>query len=456
VLSNVYETLVEVDPNLGLRAGLAELWYSSDDSAWVFRLRAGIRLHDGRSLGAADVANSLEHARADTESARRGELADIRAIDIRDERTLVVHTNAPSDTLPARLGNVFIWAPAERAGDPGVGTGPYHLRSGTPSGDTFLDAFPLYSGRPPSIPSVEFKAIPDSGERARQLLGGQVHILVDPPIEQMASFRSGPGFKVISRRGRRVVFLGMDGTREKTPYAESAANPFLDRRVRLAIALAIDRRALAEDVLGGFAESLDQIASPDELGTLKDRVFARPWDPEAARRLLTAAGYPRGFSVALDFDTSPDTEAVAKAVASDLAAVGVRVIERPVPEAEVIGRVERRDTSLYLLVWLSPTGDARTSYASLLHSPVGGLGRDNGGGHSDVSMDRLIETGYGRATPDERGLLLTRLAAKVALDVPIIPLLRTNDSYVVARELEFTPRLDRLIRATEIRWKRPQ
>jgi len=76
---------------------------------------------------------------------------------------------------------------------------------------------------------------------------------------------------------------------------------------------------------------------------------------------------------------------------------------------------------------LSLTGDGRLSYESLLHSAVGGRGHDNGGGYSNPAMDKLIERGLGRLTHDERRLLLARLATKVALDVPIVPLVRSFD-----------------------------
>jgi peptide/nickel transport system substrate-binding protein len=453
VLNNVYETLVEVDPNLALRPGLAESWYAPDDSTWVFRLRADIRCHDGRTLRAGDVAKSLEHARADPASVERGQLADIREIETPDQRTVVLHTDRPSETLPAQLGNVLIWAPAPRAGDPGVGTGPYRVRSWTPGGDILLEAFPGHRGFPPSIPVVAFEAPLDPEEGARRLLRGQVHIVVDPSTEQLAALRGRPGFKAISRRGLRVLFLGMDDARQRTPYTDSSANPFRDRRVRQALALAIDRRKLADEVLHGFAEVVDQIASPDELGAFKDSVFVRPYDPAAARRLLSAAGYAHGFSVSFDFAKSPAIEPVAQALAKDLLQIGVRLILRPELEAQVIGRVERQDTSFYLLAWRSHTGDGRAAYESLLHSSVGGRGRVNGGGYSDGEMDLLIEKSYGPMTPNERRLVLARLANKVAVDVPIIPLLRTDDSYLLAGDLEFVPRLDRNIRVDEIRWK---
>jgi len=455
VLSNVYETLVDLDANLALRPGLAESWYTPDDSTWVFRLREGVRCHDGRALEAADVAKSLEHARDDPASARRGPLAGVRAIEAPDPRTVVLRTDRALDTLAARLTSVFVWAPPLRPGEPGVGTGPYRVRSWTPDGDAVLEAV-ADPRRGPSIPVVTFEVVLDAHERARRLLEGRVHLVVDPPTELRTSLAERPEVYVVRRQGLRVLFLAMDVVRARTPYADPPANPFRDKRVRQGLALAIDRRGLAQGVFKGVSEVVDQVASPHELGAFKDSVPVRPYDPAGAQRLLEAAGYGHGFSVSLDFATGPDTSAIARALQRDLSRIGVRLLLRPALENRFVARIERRDTSLYLMAWNSEIGDGRLSYESLLYSSSGGRGRDNGGGYSDGGMDRLIRDSSRRTTPDERRLLLARLAAKVAMDVPIIPLLRTDDLYAVAEGLAFHPRLDRRIRAADIGWKGPR
>jgi ABC-type transport system substrate-binding protein len=103
ILSNVYEPLVELDGDLALRPALAEAWYTPDESSWVFRLRAGARLHDGRTLEARAVAISLERARSDPRSRVQAELTAVSAIEAPDLRTVVVRTRFPRCQWPVRF-----------------------------------------------------------------------------------------------------------------------------------------------------------------------------------------------------------------------------------------------------------------------------------------------------------------------------------------------------------------
>jgi ABC-type transport system substrate-binding protein len=122
------------------------------------------------------------------------------------------------------------------------------------------------------------------------------------------------------------------------------------------------------------------------------------------------------------------------------------------PEAELSGRVEARDTTLCLRSWTSETGDGRGSYESLLHTRANGLGMANAGGYSDAALDRLIREAAAPLETNRRRMLLARLATKVALDVPVVPLYSMADVYGVVSRLWFQPRLDGQIRAAEIRW----
>jgi ABC-type transport system substrate-binding protein len=103
VLGNVYESLVDLDPTLQLRPGLAESWYTSDETTWVFRLRKGVLLHDGHALRASDVVASLNHARNDPDSRRRVQLAAVQDVSAKDASTIVIRTAMAFNALPLGL-----------------------------------------------------------------------------------------------------------------------------------------------------------------------------------------------------------------------------------------------------------------------------------------------------------------------------------------------------------------
>lgn len=456
VLGNVYEPLVALDADLALVPRLAESWHSPDDLTWVFRLRQGVRRHDGRPLEARDVVASLLRARSDPASKQQTALAVVESIEATDTQTVVVRTRRPFETLPASLSGVLVSVDARPPDQGPVGTGPYRIQAWTPGGTTVLEAFADYWGGAPPIPFVEFRALPDVGERLRQLRSGRVHLVVDVPAEEMAALGADRRLRTASRKGMRVLFLAMDCAREVSPYVGPGRNPFRDPRVRRAVALAVDRQALVSGPLGGLAEVVDRLATAEEMGGAPGPLSPKPADPEEARRLLAIAGYGRGFDVTLDFVPGKfrAIEEVVRSIVAELGRVGIRAVPRDGPPYEAMGRIASQDTSLYLVGWMSDSGEASLSYAALLHSRGGGFGAYNNGGYSDPEVDRLIEEASARHAPGERDEVLQRVAEKVASDVPVVPLYRQVDLYAIARELEFTPRLDRRIEAATIRWRR--
>ncbi len=452
ILSNVYEPLVELDGDLALRPALAEAWYTPDESSWVFRLRAGARLHDGRPLEAREVALSLERARSDPRSRRQAELTAVSAIEAPDPRTVVVRTRFPFAPLPNRLASAPIWADPVRAGESPVGTGPYRVKSGTSGGDTVLEAVEGGRDSPPSIRLLEFRVVRETGEQIALLKRGDVDLVGEVPLEQVSALRSLPGVRLTARKGLLVLFLAMDCSRETSPYVSGPRNPFRDQRVREAVALAIDREALVRGALAGQGEVVDQIVGPQVFG-YHDRLPPRPFDPGRSRRLLAEAGHAAGFDVDLDFLNSESArDSVLAALVKDLAQVGIRVRPRPSDGASLLRRIESRQTALYLMPWISTSGDAGLSADYLLHTPGGGYGVDNGGGYSSPEVDRLLEAASRQLQADARRLLLHAMAVRVHADVPVVPLYRRTDLYATASGLSFVPRLDRQIRGSEIRW----
>jgi peptide/nickel transport system substrate-binding protein len=443
VLSNVYETLVDLDSGLALRPGLAESWHSPDDLTWVFQIRQGVKLHDGRELTAGLVAQSLEDARVHPESRRRVQLAVVQSIEAPDARTLVLKTRRPFDPLPARLSNVAIWAPGQ--GDAAhVGTGPFELVRWSPDGDALLSAFEGYRQGPSQVTEVTFRVLPKPEDRVAALRDGRAQLAVDVPADSLEALRQGRGTSVVVQNGLRVLFLAMD-----------AREQFRDPRLRRAVSLAVDRQALVQGALGGYAEVVEEIVSPQELGGQQEELPERRHDPAEARRLVAEAGFPSGFDVALEYMPQKyrAMEAVARSIAADLLQAGIRVSLVPRTPGEMLARVERQQTSMYVLGWISDNGDGRMSYEYLLHSPVGGFGLDNGGGYSNPAADELIERSLSRLDDVDRRGVLSSLARLIYDDVPVLPLYRQADLYATDARLTWKPRLDRRVRAWDMAWR---
>lgn len=431
ILANVYEPLVERGPDLAIRPRLAESWYSPDERTWVFRLRRGVARHDGRILTAADVVASFERARANPWAA--GALAPVSDVRARGEDEIVFTTREPFDALPARLVYIYVAGQPQ----PGGATGPYRFKAGAPEGNVVLEAFPGYrDGRAP-IASVEFRIIPETRERARSLLRGEVDLIGDVLPDDMPALCAARGLRTLALRGFMTAFLAMDVAQSRAPSSDRPVSQFVDARVREAMDLAIDREALVSGPLLGYADTTDQLALLGQEGFLPSLEATKP-DAGRARALLRQAGYGDGFEVPIDFVPGTQDGVVAM-LDRQLEAVGIRLEPRSNDVAGFLARVERRDSPLYLLRWIQPSEAIEETYSWLLHSPRGDLGAMNGGGYSNPRLDRILEDGASRRSTQRRGDLLREATALVHADRPILALYHPNDLYAFSDRLDFQP-----------------
>lgn len=453
ILSNVYETLVELDHSLGISPNLAQSWRNPDDLTWIFQIRHDVKLHDGRTLEARHVAESLDIARRDPRSKRQAELLAVETITAADSHTLVVRTRFPFGPLPNRLAHVPIFAGAADGSGTLVGTGSYRIRSHDASGETALEVFPSHWRGRPAVNNVIFRVMPALDLRLAALSRGEVHLAVDVPPQALAAQTGQAGVGLVSRKGLRVLFLGMDCARAVSPDIATRANPFRDLRVRRAVALAVDREALVSGPLLGFAETAEQVIAPEVFGYHEGLPRVARNLPEA-RRLMTEAGYAKGFEVPLDFMPGKYRagEAVVAALGSQLAEAGIRIRPRPFDARTFLDRVETQQPAFYLMGWLSNSGDAGLSYEYLVHTPGNGFGQDNGGGYSNPAVDALLEQASGRLRSEQRKASLREAAELLQQEAPLVPLYRQTDVYGVAQGLQFRPRLDRRINAAALAW----
>jgi peptide/nickel transport system substrate-binding protein len=449
VFRHAYEPLTELASDLRVTPCLAESWYNPDDRTWVFRLRRGVRLHDGRRLDARDVAVQLERFFGPAARPPTAGLA-VTAVEAPDGETLVLRTAAPAGWLPNYLAYVLLRFEREGSGLPPAGTGPYVYRGQDPDGGSVLDAFPEHRDGKPAIDRVEFRVVPDLRRAVALLRRGELHVLLDPPAAEWAGLTRDRALQTVARPGLRVMHLGfntlaVDGGRR---------TPVRDPRLRLAIAESIDRRAIIDDVLGGLAEPASDFVPPEVFGHASGVEAAPGLGREAARdRLGRAGGPPRPLRLA--YPPRQDAPAVAARIAADLREIGLRVVLQP---ASSFGPRPSSpagpEPDLFLIGWSSATGDAALGYFALAHTPGDGA-EGSLSGYSNPLVDRLLAEAAAAPTQAVRRHLLQRVSETLAADVALVPLYRVVDRYAFAAGLEFAPRMDRRIRAQDMRWTSP-
>lgn len=445
---NVFETLVDVDPDQALRPALARSWYSPDERTWIFTLRDRIPRHDGGVLTAGDVAQALERERVG--KVHGDTLGPVESVEALDATRLRIRTRRVFGPLAMRLARVPVRL-ASGPGEPSVGTGPYRIRAWDPGRSLGLEAFDSDPARRPAVRRVLFRAVSDHAARVRQLESGSAQLILDVPRADLPRLEKERRLRIVVRPGLRLLFLGMDCASLRSPHVDAPVNPLRDLRVRRALELAIDRSALVRDTLGGQATPALRIWQAGPPGSAPTPPEAGR--TEAARRLLVEAGFAAGFTLKLDFTQGRlrDAEDVAQHLVSDLGRIGIRVELRAGPD--LLARLRARDTALFLSRMQLAYSEADRYFDSFLHTPRGGAGDLNASGYSNPDVDRWIEEVDASLEHLQRAEIVARIADQIARDLPLIPLVVLSDVYGLDRRLAFSPRADRRIDATSFRWE---
>ncbi|HVS02478.1 MAG TPA: ABC transporter substrate-binding protein [Thermoanaerobaculia bacterium] len=438
VLSHLYEALVTFDAELRIRPCLAERWDNPSDRVWRFYLRPDVTFHDGRPLRAEDVVWSLERARNHPRTEFASYLVAVAGVRALDARTVEITTERAYSVLLQKLAFLFVLPEGspEAVREP-IGTGPYRLLRHDPGERVTLEAFPGYWGQSPAFRRVELLAIPDPGERVQRLLDGEIDLAQALPPAEVARVEGSGVATVALREGLSVEYLE---TRSDRP-------PFDDDRVRRALSLALDREALVRELLHGQGVPAGQLVPPMAVGFAPD-LAAPAADPDAARRLLHAAGYPDGLDVELEHRAGRPVEPIAR----QLEAAGIRV--RPVGREwqALYERLIAGETSLAYVGLVVESADASDVLDSMGHSPDPrrGYGDGNYGGYRNPELDELIERSGSEPKPLERRILLQECMRLWTRDAPYIPLYVPHELYGVRRGLSWRPRLDGNLLAAEM------
>ena len=416
-LKHVFDTLVWSGDGLELEPRLAESWKPINDTTWEFKLRRGVKFHDGSDFTAADVKFSIE--RIPVVSGPNPTTIYVRRVKetrIVDPLTLHIVTDGAAPNLPNDFIRLFIVSSkaaagltketaneAFNSGKAAVGTGPYKYVSWQPKGDLVLarnDDF--WGAKEPWARHVR-KEIANDAARVAQLKAGQLDLISRVPATDIDALKRDAKINVQTIDTVYVFNVELD-VRDKalnvTAKDGSALekNPLQDVRVREAIDLAIDRKALAEVAMEGLGKPVNQMVTPSIFGYNK-ALAARKYDPAAARKLLADAGYPNGFRLQFSFtqDRLPGDRQVGTSIAQMLAAIGIDAQANAQPAAVFFpARTPRRIFDVHVRMG---NADRRGELHVVVARPLQRQGQENGG----VQRAWLQEPDDGQAVAGRRG-----------------------------------------------------
>ncbi|TQV74376.1 ABC transporter substrate-binding protein [Denitrobaculum tricleocarpae] len=463
---HIYDTLVWSGDDLQIEPGLATSWKALDETTWEFKLREGVKFHDGSDFDAEDVKFSIERIpvvsgpTTTTIYVRR-----VAGVEIVDPYTLHIKTNGPAATLPYDFVRLFVvssdaakdYSTPETAaegfngGPAAVGTGPYKLVSWEPKGDLVLERFDDYwRGKGPWARVIR-KEMPNDSSRLAALKSGQVDVInYVSSIDYLALQRDSSVEAVI---GDSVYIMNLQlDQREDTPLVRAKdgskldKNPLRDPLVREAIDLAIDRDAMVSIVLEGLGKPANQMMPPGFFGS-SEEIPARKHDSAQARALLAEAGYPDGFEFDLycTSDRLPGDGAICQGLGQMFSQIGIKTNVNAISKTVYFPAQSRLEYSVFMNGWGTLTGEASYTLGSLAHSndPEVKMGAFNRVAYKNDEVDRLMQEGATTLDPDARRKLYEQAMIATMADRVYIPVVQLQTVWAAkANSVIFAPRFD--------------
>jgi len=336
-----FEGLTRVNNDAQPVPMLAERWQSENETSWLFYLRPGAQFSNGEPVDATAVAATFGIMQTDigkTYPVTR-ELAGIIAIEAVDDTTVRVRTSAPDALLPHKIAALKIvppryWADvgADEFAMAPIGSGPYMITDSTPS-RMKLERSPV-AWRQPIIDNLEFTAAAEPVARVQGVLSGQLHVGVQLGPDEIP---------LVESAGHKMV-IGFDPSMQVLAFITEKDSPLQDVRVRRALNYAVNRDAIAQGLLGGYANMATQTTPRFAFGWNPD-IEPWPYDPERAKAMLTEAGYPDGFSFSAEIllGSASYSPQVYQQVAVDLSRIGVTLSLRQIPASQYARGVYQGD-----------------------------------------------------------------------------------------------------------------
>ena len=433
-LVNMFDMLTFVDKDMNLGPWLATEWYAVDDLTWEFKLRDDVVFHNGEPFNAEAVKFSIERLLAPETASPIVELRYVTAVNVVDEFTVQIVTDAPDPLIPAKVslfGGVMVppqyiqeHGDAYFAANP-VGTGPFSFVSWQRDGSLVLEANDDYWRGRPQVDRVIIDAIPNDASRIAALLAGEVDIITNLVPDSYQQVQNAPGVVAASVPGLRMHYLSID----------TRTGPLANEKVRQAVNLAIDVETLIEVVLEGHGV-LEPSLVPSVVFGFNPNIEGWGYDPERAMELLAEAGYPNGFETSIDGSSGTflKDRDVVLAIAGMLDEVGIRTTPN-IMEYGLFREKLMSDTlaPFFFIGNLAWTMDGANNLQSYVHSER----RYSRMSHPRADELQIIEETV--VDPEQRLAAFYEIQEILHEGAYFVPLWRANDIYGLNERISWTP-----------------
>jgi peptide/nickel transport system substrate-binding protein len=423
MLYAIHDALVRPYPGHKMGPSLAESWTESPDGkTYEFKLRPGLKFHNGDPITTEDVKFSFDRYKGAGAAILHERVAQVEIVD-----PLVVrfHLKEPwpdfmtfYGTTATAAGLVVPKKYLSEVGDDGfrkhpIGAGPYKFVSHKPGLEVELEAFTGYWRRVPNVKTLIMKSVPEATTRAVMVKTGEsdISIVLDGP--EAEDIQKNPKLKIVSSKHASIFWI-------EFPDQWDPKSPWHDKRLREAVNLALDRQRINEAACLGFCPPAGVIVP--RVMDFALQVDPPPYDPARAKKLLAEAGYPRGFDAG-EFAAIPGFPTVAEAVMNDLNAAGIRVRLRSMERATFYAAWQDKKLRGLFMTAAGNSGNAASRVDTFIQSKGGYAS----GGYPDI--DELFkQQATERDTAKREALLhkIQQLTVDRAMYAPVMDLRTLN------------------------------
>lgn len=452
-MGNVFDSLIQIKgPDGELAPGLATSWEQIDPLTWRFELRKGVEFHNGNPFTWEDVKFSYERMKTYeySEHSWAKKITSVEKVD-GDPWTIEIKTETPTPSLVYQMKIGFIMdkesTEARSRGEVTqypVGTGAYEFEEWVKGSHLTLTANENYWGVKPTIKKAVVRPIAEPSTRFAALATDKIDLMMGVPLQMLESVKGDSKLEMVTRPSRRVIFLGLSNQEDM---------PTSNIKVRKAMYMAINEKAIIKSILLGQGAISSQIVDPQTLGYNHD-IERYSYNPDKAKELLEEAGYGDGFKITLQCpnDRYVKDEQIGQAVVKYLREVGIEAKLDAMPKANYWGLISGHKTKFWMLGWMNESHDLGNVFSMLVHSPTGQYGGWNST-YGDPELNSLIEEQKQIEDKAEREKALKELN-KIAMEekVAYLPLHRQKHLYALrkSKDINFDPRPDRWIMLKEI------
>ena len=417
MLYAIHDALVRPYPGHKMGPSLAESWTeSADGTTYEFKLRPGLKFHNGDPVTAEDVQFSFERYKGASASILHERVARVEIV---DPRLVRFHLKEPwpdfmtvFGTTASAAGIVVPKKYLTQVGDEAfkkhpIGAGPYKFVSQNPGVEVELEAYPEYWRRVPNVKTLIMKSVPESTTRAVMLKTGETDI---------ASALDGPDAEGIQKDPRLQIVPSKHASIFWIEFSDQwdVKSPWHDARLRMAVNLALDRKHINEAACLGFCPPAGVIVP--RVMDYALQVEPPPYDPQKAKQLLVEAGYANGIDAGT-FAAIPGFPTVAEAVVNDLNAVGIRVTLRPMERAAFYAEWREKKLRGLFLTAVGNSGNAASRVDAFMQSK----GAYAYGGYPDI--DELFIRQAGERDTHRREAMLFKIQELTIERVMYAPLM---------------------------------